>query len=171
MLLSHYFSSAVLAVQFAQTINMALCIAEFLNKPCDRFIAPVLKVAIPDEYDKWVPVVLRWIAKSISISIAWYIQAVQSAFTSSLIGGLMMARAFCHFCLLHGYDLGGLIKPNHEDIVLDEGLSYVFAAMGCFFQFKMNFTVPFPLNLVFWPANMAEQAIRWSITSKTGVKV
>lgn len=51
--------AAVLSIQFARTINMALSISEFLNRPCDRFITPVLQVAIPDEYDKWVPVVLR----------------------------------------------------------------------------------------------------------------
>ena len=44
--------AAVLAIQFAQTINMALSIAELLNKPCDRFITPALQVAIPDEYGK-----------------------------------------------------------------------------------------------------------------------
>lgn len=52
--------TAVLSIQFARTVSMALSLAEFLNKPCDRFITPVLQVAIPDEYDKWVPVVLRW---------------------------------------------------------------------------------------------------------------
>ena len=51
--------AAVLTLQFARTINMALSIAEFLNRPCDRFLSPALQVAIPDEYDKWVPVVLR----------------------------------------------------------------------------------------------------------------
>jgi len=51
--------AAVLALKFARTINMALSIAEFLNRPCDRFVTPVLQVAIPDEYDKWVPVILR----------------------------------------------------------------------------------------------------------------
>ena len=51
--------AAVLTLQFARTINMALSIAEFLNRPCDRFLSPTLQIAIPDEYDKWVPVVLR----------------------------------------------------------------------------------------------------------------
>jgi len=51
--------AAVLTLQFARTINMALSIAEFLNRPCDRFLTPALQAAIPNEYDKWVPVVLR----------------------------------------------------------------------------------------------------------------
>lgn len=160
--------AAVLTLQFARTINMALSIAEFLNRPCDRFLTPALQVAIPDEYDKWVPVVLRWITKSIAISIAWYIQAIQSAFTSALIGGLMVARSFCNFCHHHGIMLGGLIKEKHEDTVLDEGLSYAFAALGFYFQFMMGFKVPPPFNLILFPFSWAETYIRWSITNKAG---
>ena len=100
--------------------------------------------------------VFQWITKSIAISIAWYIQSIQSAFTSSLIGGLMIARSFCNFCYAHGIGLGGMIKQNHEETVLDEGLSYLFAGLGFYFQFMIGFKVPAPLNLIFWPFNIAE---------------
>ena len=51
---------AVLAVQFAQAISMALAISDFMKRPVDRFIAPTVKMATPDEYDKWVPIILGW---------------------------------------------------------------------------------------------------------------
>jgi hypothetical protein len=51
---------AVLAVQFARTVQMANSISDFMVKPVDRFIAPVVKAATPDQYDRWVPVVLGW---------------------------------------------------------------------------------------------------------------
>jgi hypothetical protein len=66
--------AAVLSIEFARTISMALAIADFLKKPLDRFVTPTLQMVIPDEYDKWVPVVMSWIAKSVAMSIAWYIQ-------------------------------------------------------------------------------------------------
>lgn len=66
--------AAVLSIKFARTISMALSIADFLKKPCDRFITPTISKAIPDDYDKWVPIVISWIIKSIAMSIAWYIQ-------------------------------------------------------------------------------------------------
>jgi len=160
--------AAVLSLQFARTINMALSIADFLNRPCDHFVTPILKAAIPDEYDKWVPVILRWITKSFAMSIAWYIQSIQSAFTSALVGGLMIGRSFCHFCSHHGYTLGGMIKPNHEDTQVDEVLSYVFAAIGFYFQYKIGFKVPAPFNLLLWPFGTAEYYIRWSVTKRTG---
>jgi hypothetical protein len=66
--------AAVLSVEFAKTISMALAIADFLKKPLDRFVTPTIQIAVPSEYDKWVPVVMSWVAKSIAMSIAWYIQ-------------------------------------------------------------------------------------------------
>ncbi|CAB9526447.1 expressed unknown protein [Seminavis robusta] len=164
--------AAVLTLKFAKTINFALSIAEFLFRPCDHVVTPVLQAAIPDEYDKWVPVVLRWITKSIAISIAWYIQSIQSAFTSALIGGVMIGRSFVHFCNYRGIDLGGLIPAKHEDeTAVDEILSYVFAALGFYFQFKIGFKVPSPWNILLWPFGTAEYYIRWSITKRTGMEV
>jgi hypothetical protein len=51
---------AALTIQFARTISLALTISDFLNRPVDRYIAPTVNVAIPDEYDKWTPVIMRW---------------------------------------------------------------------------------------------------------------
>lgn len=157
--------AAVLAIQFARTISMALAIAEFLKKPADRFIAPTLQLAIPDDYAKWVPIVLGWIAKSIAMALAWYIQSVVSAVASALKGGLMMSRAFYQFCLYRGIKLFGLIPDDHTDSVVDEVFSYLFAGLGFYFQFRAGFALPVPFNLILWPFEIAEYYIRWSITS------
>lgn len=102
------------------------------------------------------------------MSIAWYIQSVQSAFTSALIGGLYMARGFFHFCIQHGMTLGGIIPEDHTKSNLDELLSYGFAALGFYVQFSSGFNAPAPLKLVLWPFDIAEYYLRWSITKSTG---
>jgi hypothetical protein len=51
---------AVLVIKFAKTIQMANSISDFMVQPVNRFIAPVIKAATPDQYDKWVPVILTW---------------------------------------------------------------------------------------------------------------
>jgi hypothetical protein len=66
--------AAVLSIQFARTIAMALSISDFLKKPIDRLVTPAVNVAIPKDYEKWVPVVMSWIVKAIAMSIAWKIQ-------------------------------------------------------------------------------------------------
>eukprot|EP00977_Amphora_coffeiformis_P011073 scaffold2655_cov179-Amphora_coffeaeformis.AAC.6 len=100
------------------------------------------------------------------MSIAWSIQSVISGFTSALKGGLMMAQAFYQFCVYRNIDLFGLIPPDNTKSVVDEALSYVFAGLGFYVQFKSGFTLPAPLNLLLWPLQLAEQYIRWTITKK-----
>ena len=78
----------------------------------------------------------------------------------------MIGRSFVHFCSHRGIDLGGLIPANHQDTMVDEILSYVFAAIGFYFQLKIGFKVPTPLNLLLWPFGAAEYSIRWAITSR-----
>lgn len=109
------------------------------------------------------------IAKSIGMSIAFYIHSVRSAFASALIGGLMISRAAYQYCLDHGIKLGGLIKDSHEDTMADEYLSYVFAGMGFFFQLMMGFRLPFPVKLILWPFEIGEFATRWLIVSSSTI--
>jgi hypothetical protein len=52
--------AAVLTIEFARAISQALAIADFMRHPVDRFVAPTIKAAVPDDYDRWVPVVLGW---------------------------------------------------------------------------------------------------------------
>lgn len=155
---------AVLSLQFARTISMALAIADFLQKPCDHVITPLLQRVIPDEYDKWVPVTLSWITKAIAMSLAWYIQTIQSAFASALKGGLLMGRAAYQALVDRGITLGGLIPEDHEKSFIDEGLMYGFAGLGFYTQFYFGFQQPFPFNIILLPFTIAEQYIRYQIT-------
>jgi len=156
--------AAVLKIQFARTISLALSIAEFLERPMDRFVAPVLRQVTPQDYQKWVPVLLSWCVKAVAMSIAWYLQRVISATASALTGGLLMARAFYQWCLKHKFTLFGLIPENHEDTSADEIMSYLFAGLGLYTQFQLGFALPFPLNIILWPFQVTEYYIRWLIT-------
>jgi hypothetical protein len=159
--------AAVLSIEFARTISLALTIVECLEKPVERFVAPIVRLATPAEYERWVPVVLSWIVKSIAMSFAWYIQSVISAFASALSGGLMMSRSLYQLLVVHKIRLFGLIPENHEDTYIDELLQHLFAGLGFYSQFKNNFSLPFPLNVILLPFQLAEYYIRWTITRRT----
>jgi hypothetical protein len=126
-----------------------------------------LKKLTPDDYDKWVPVILSWITKSIAMSIAWYIQSVVTGVTSALKGGLMMANAAYFMLVRHKINLFGLTPADSTKSVVDEVLSYIFAALGFYVQFRSGFTLPGPLKLLLWPLQVAEYYIRWTITKKS----
>jgi hypothetical protein len=78
----------------------------------------------------------------------------------------MMARATYHFCVHRKINLFGLIPDDHTTSNVDEILSYAFAALGFYFQFRQRFTLPFPLNVILFPFEIAEYYIKWTITSR-----
>jgi hypothetical protein len=78
-----------------------------------------------------------------------------------------MSRSIYEVLRGRGIDLGGLIKEDHNDTNLDEYMSYVFAFMGFYFQFKLGFDMPFPFNLILWPLEFAEWFVRWSVTTSS----
>ena len=100
----------------------------------------------------------------ISMSVAFYITSIIVAFTSALTGALMVTRGLLSMCTKKGWEVGGLLPKDHKDTLLDEFTSYFIAFAGFTVQFKMNFNVPFPLNILLFPAEIAEQFIRWSVT-------
>lgn len=146
---------AVLTIQFARTVALALSISVFTKRLADRYLLPTIQRATPKGYQRWCPVLMDWFCKSVGMSIAWRIQSVISAFTSALAGGLIMSRAIM---LLRG-------KRDQEETNVDEIVSYVFAALGFHFQYKRSFSAPFPLNWILWPLEIAEQRIRWAVTN------
>mmetsp|Transcript_12145 Transcript_12145/g.16773 ORF Transcript_12145/g.16773 Transcript_12145/m.16773 type:complete len:224 (+) Transcript_12145:117-788(+) len=156
---------SVLTVQFARTIALSISISDSLKKTFNRFCTPTIQKAVPKEYQKWVPVVVGWICKSIGMSLAWYIQTVISAVTSALEGGKIAAFAILKFFKDKGMNPAGIIPEDLDDTYVDEAIAYLFAALGVFFQFKLGFDVPFPFNLLLFPFEIAEYYIRWSITT------
>jgi hypothetical protein len=101
------------------------------------------------------------------MSIAWYIQSVVTGVTSALKGGLMMAHAVYFMLIHHKINLFGLTPPDTTQSIVDEILSYIFAATGFYFQFQSGFTISGSvLQVVLWPLQVAEYYIRWTVTNK-----
>lgn len=120
----------------------------------------------PDDYDKWVPVIMSWISKSIAMSIAWYVQSVITGVSSSFKGGLIMAEATVQACKHRKITVFGLMPEDAEKSIVDEILAYTFAGMGFYVQFQSGFRLSAPWNIIFWPLEVAEYYIRWTITEK-----
>ncbi len=120
------------------------------------FLIPIILPSISSK--RWCPVLLEWSCKAVSISIAWKIQAVLSAFASAMAGGLHMSRAMLHL-LSNG-------TKDHSETRADEIASYAFAALGFYFQYSVSFSVPFPLNVILLPVELADYCLRWAVTKE-----
>eukprot|EP00573_Skeletonema_grethae_P001869 CAMPEP_0201687122 /NCGR_PEP_ID=MMETSP0578-20130828/1313_1 /ASSEMBLY_ACC=CAM_ASM_000663 /TAXON_ID=267565 /ORGANISM="Skeletonema grethea, Strain CCMP 1804" /LENGTH=306 /DNA_ID=CAMNT_0048171247 /DNA_START=107 /DNA_END=1030 /DNA_ORIENTATION=+ len=150
---------AVLKIEFARTVALAMTISAFFKRFVNRYIVPKVDSATPAEYKKWVPVLADWACKSIGVGIAWKIQTIITAFTSSLSGGLMMSRALIVILAKRGMG-----PKDHNDTTADEVASYVFAFLGFYFQFTQSFSAPFPFNIILAPVQLVENWIQWSVT-------
>lgn len=144
---------------------MAVTLSNDVQKTILHFAGPTIIAAVPKGYERWAPVVIGWLAKSVAISLAWYLQTVISACTSALEGGLIVTRSMLRILVRKGVRLGGLIPDRHEDTYIDEIGGYMVAAMGFYFQFRLGFDVPFPFNVLLLPFEAAESYLRW-VTAK-----
>jgi hypothetical protein len=160
--------SAVLEREFAKTITLSLTISGYLQ-PITRFVLnPPIYMCVPEEFHKWVPIMVGWVCKAVAMSFAWRIQRVLTASTSAIAGGLMFSRAMMRILSKRGFRLFGLIRENDKATPVDEVIGLMVAGLGLYSQIGngFDFNVPFPLSLVTWPLDWAEKWIQWQITTK-----
>lgn len=159
--------SVVLEREFAKTINYALTLGSYVEPIIDHLLAPSAYLMISDEYHQWVPFGLGWISKAIAMRIAWRLQRVLTACTSSLIGGLMFSRAFMRMMNKESCSQRKGVKKRTNSVLLDEALGYVVAAAGMCVQLgdgSLDPSIKFPFTLLTWPFNIAEKWIQWQTT-------
>jgi hypothetical protein len=168
--------SIVLEREFARTIALSITIAESIRPVVTFVIRRPLQYCIPSQYFKWIPIIIGWVCKATAMSLAWRIQRVLTAYTSAIAGGLMCSRALFRMIQKRGIRFFGLFPANESDMEkshLDEFLGYTIAICGLHSQIGKGFSfeIPFPLNLVTWPFDIAERWIQWQITKKTNENV
>jgi hypothetical protein len=160
--------STVLEREFARTITLAVTIADYLRPTINFVLGPPAYRCVPQQYHKWVPIVLGWACKAAAMSVAWRVQRVLTAYTSAVAGGLMFSRSCVRMLRKRGVRLFGLIPENCDRSILDELIGFTVAGFGLYSQIGdgFDFEIPFPINLVTWPFSLAERWIQWQITKK-----
>lgn len=162
--------SSVLEKEYARIITLSVTMADFMEKIVGFVLKPAGYLVVGEDYHQWVPVVIGWGCKAAAMNIAWRIQRVMTAGTSALAGGIMFARATARMLSKRGIRLFGLISKDDESTFFDETIGFMIAGLGFYTQFEtqwrngFSFRVPFPLNLVTWPFDLAEKWIQWQIT-------
>lgn len=153
--------AAVLKVEFARTIALANAISGRLQAPLGAVMVPVLTHVLPPDYHKWIRITVDYIARGVGTTLAWKLQAVISAFHSSIRGGLMCTGALVDFAGARGW-----VAFKHDETMIDELLGWPLAAAGFWSQLRGGFSLKFPLNYVLLPFTAAEVCIEWAITNE-----
>ena len=163
--------SAVLEKEYVRVIALSVTMANYLERGAHWILEPPVKLVVPKDYHRWVPVTIGWICKGVAMNIAWRIQRVLTASTSAMVGGLMFARAILRILHKNGVRLFGWIDETGQESPLDDILGFTIASIGFWtqmeaqFQNNFSFEVPFPISLVTWPFDYIERAIQWAITN------
>ena len=160
---------ASLKVMFARTVALALGIAEMLNLPCTRLLAPVIALCLGPKTKHWAPTIVSSMINVIAIIFAWYIQMVISAFYSGLRGGRIAGNAFVDLVSFSKVGRKLMCQPAEGPLDLDatymdEVVMAVVAAGGFSFQIYYFFQPPFPFDWVLLPVTILEWFLRWQVT-------
>lgn len=147
---------ATLKLQFCKAMTLGNAIGEIVLKPANKYFLPTLESVLPEEYKKWAKPSIAYTVKTMAVSFAWFVQRFISAFHSALRGGHMFTEN-----LLEYLDHMGYYKVDTKTTQLDEMLGYAVTVVGLWFQLRTGFTLPFPLNILFFPFTMLEWWLMW----------
>jgi len=166
---------ATLRLEFARTTAFALGIVEIAKFPVTRLLSPLILGVLAKDLEAkaakdWSVTIVESGLTLIAVIFAWYLQMIISAFYSGLRGGRLFADAICNILIERGWmeKIPCVGKPfKQEDTHLDEIILYVLAAAGFSFQIFSGFSLPFPLNLIFFPLTVLEWVLRIQVTITT----
>jgi len=149
---------ASLKVTFAQAIVVGGAIGDVIRPPAVRYVRPLLKKTLNEDYHKWIEPGINYACKTVAISLAWTLQRIISAFHSAVRGGQIAAKGIIHY--LHKY---GFISVDEDSTLADEAMGYGLAFLGLAAQITFSVRLPFPLNLLLVPFHAAEWFLRYAI--------
>lgn len=152
---------ATLKLEYAKAVTLGSAIGHVLEKPSETYVLPVLESMLPPDHKRWASPAMGYVIKCITISFAWFMQRIISAFHSAIRGGTMFSRN-----ILEYLDRMNWVHIRADDTQLDEIVGYIVAALGLWFQLSSGFSLPFPLNLILLPASLAEWFLMWLVNAK-----
>jgi len=135
---------AALRIEFAKTIALGATIGECIESPLKKFVEPIAQKMAPKEYHSWIRVGLEYVARSIGVSIAWFLQRIISAVHSAIRGGTMFTKAFSKFTGKLGY---GMLSEGY----FDEAFAIAASLFGLYFQLVNVFVLPWYMALLLFP--------------------
>jgi hypothetical protein len=147
---------ATLKLQFCKAITLGSAIGEIVLKPANTYFLPTLEKVLPDEYKKWAKPSIAYTVKCIAVSFAWFVQRFISAFHSAMRGGHMFTENLLEYLNTMGY-----YKVDVKATQMDEMLGYAITVVGLWCQLRTGFSLPFPLNVLFFPFTVIEWWLMW----------
>mmetsp|Transcript_4448 Transcript_4448/g.7212 ORF Transcript_4448/g.7212 Transcript_4448/m.7212 type:complete len:340 (+) Transcript_4448:88-1107(+) len=151
---------ATLRVQFAQTVTLGAVIGGTFSAYAQRIFQPLFVHVVPNEYAKWVPVLIDYVCKLIGVSIAWFVQRVISAFYSAIRGANLVSKGVLSYAARHNYINASFADASSNHYA---ALTMALAGAGFMFQISNYMQLPFPFNIVFFPLSIVEYILNYFV--------
>jgi hypothetical protein len=156
---------ATLKLRFCRAIALGSAMGDVVIPPVITVVENLIKRLPADRfpvvYHKWTPIILRGVCRYIFISVAFFIQRIVSAVHSSVRGVLMISRNLLQYAKRMEWT-----TINEEETFIDEIIGYSLAFLGFWFQLANYFNLPFPLNIILFPASFVERFLMWFVAMK-----
>jgi len=151
---------AILKVKFAAAITLGAALGQTLQSAIEPHVRPPLKKIIPEQYEKWVPVILNSSCKSVGITVAWTIERVISSFHSAVRGTQILAIG------VEGWMAANSMLQGNFDgyTAYFQMFGMALAVSGVFYQISRGFLLPFPLNIILFPFMVLEWVLVYFAT-------
>lgn len=153
---------ATLRSRFAMAITLGASLGDTLHDFIYPVVNPVAKRVVPEDYHKWIPVVITYSTKAAGVMVAWFIERLITSVHSSIKGAFILVPAVFHFLKVNGW-----CAKDFEWTGCFHGQAKLFclaiAASGLYLQITHAFQLPFPMSFFMFPFTLAEHFLMFVI--------
>lgn len=147
---------ATLRVRFAKAITLGTAIGEVLCKIFSPFTTKLLEYALPDDYEKWIPVINKYGFRYLGMSASWILMRVVTSIFAAMRGSSIFITGVCGYLVRYNYVGPNIFKEGNPMLVAAWGL---LAVVGMYWQISSSFRLPFPINILLLPVTVAENFV------------
>lgn len=155
---------ASLRLKFAAAITLGSGIGDAVLAVAGPPAEAVMTALLPDDLDRWVPVLTRYTARYIGVSLSWMLMRVSSTIFSCMRGSSLLVTALAAYGVRHNYVNKNLVEKGTPTMGL---ACAVLAMLGFYWQASAGFRLPFPFNIILFPVTCFEDFLVLAVGSKT----
>jgi len=145
---------ATLRTRFAHAITLGNSLAGMGFDLLGPALVPIVKVAIPEKYEKWAPFLVRYGLSVATCSMAWLLLRIFTAYHSAIYGAHLLAHGIVAYLVKQKR-----LTPERASSLNVAAAVWVVGGLGFLWQLTTGFRLPFPLNLLLLPLTIVEELL------------
>lgn len=105
-------------------------------------------------------VINKYFFRTIGLNASWILMRAMTSMFAAMRGSSLFITGVCGYLVRYNYVGPNIFKEGNPLLVAGWGL---LALTGMYWQVSSGFRVPFPLNILFLPIDIVEQAVIFAV--------